>query len=198
MRELAKQVAQGVALALVFVPAALSGFGRWQGMFALFAQCYAVAPGLLGDYLRSAYYRLTLIRFGANSRISFGSFFAYSAASVGSRVYIGAYSVLGHTDIGNNCQIASAVQILSGGRQHRRDADGRLSGSIAERFTTVRIGADCWIGAAAIIMADVGERCTIGAGAVVTRPVPEGSTAVGVPARVLSLQREDVASGRTS
>jgi acetyltransferase-like isoleucine patch superfamily enzyme len=49
----------------------------------------------------------------------------------------------------------------------------------------VEIGANCWIGAAAIVMADVGAGSTIGAGSVVTRAIPAGSVAVGSPARVL-------------
>jgi len=49
----------------------------------------------------------------------------------------------------------------------------------------VAIGADCWIGAAAVIMADIGEGTTIGAGSVVTKPIPAGVVAVGSPARVI-------------
>ena len=46
------------------------------------------------------------------------------------------------------------------------------SGSEKGTFTTVLIGADCSIGPAAIVMADVGDNPAIGAGAIVTKPVP--------------------------
>ena len=47
-----------------------------------------------------------------------------------------------------------------------------LSGARGGVLSTVTIGADCWIGAAAIVMADVGAGSTIGAGSVVSRPIP--------------------------
>jgi acetyltransferase-like isoleucine patch superfamily enzyme len=51
----------------------------------------------------------------------------------------------------------------------------------------VVIGADCWIGAKAVILSGVtiGNGSIIGAGAVVTKNVPAGAVAVGVPARVI-------------
>ena len=55
----------------------------------------------------------------------------------------------------------------------------------------VPIGADCWIGAGAIVMAAVGEKTTIGAGSVVTRPIPPRSVAVGNPAKVIKSTVED-------
>ena len=58
-------------------------------------------------------------------------------------------------------------------------------------FRDVSIGKDSWIGAAAIVMTDVGDRVTIGAGSVVTKPVPDGVVAAGNPARVLHLQPVD-------
>jgi virginiamycin A acetyltransferase len=184
LKRAAKSAAQAVSLAAAFFPAAASGFGSWHAVYTLFAHVFSLAPGLPGDYLRIAFYRHTLTKCALSSRVSFGSFFAYSEAHVGEQVYIGPYCVLGHAEIGAHTQIAAGVQILSGRRQHARNGSGALTGSEQGEFTTVRIGANCWIGAGAIVMADVGEGSTIGAGAVVTREIPPGSTATGVPARV--------------
>ena len=168
------------------LPAALlSGFGRVAPVFSFFAQAFALLPGLPGDYCRAGYYRLTLIRFGTDSRIQFGSYFAHATAKLGDRVYIGSYTILGRAAIGDGCQIASGVQILSGSRQHTRRADGSIGGSHSGIFQTIRIGSGCWIGAGAIVMADVGENCTVGAGSVVTRELPSNCVAVGSPARVV-------------
>lgn len=51
----------------------------------------------------------------------------------------------------------------------------------------VRIGQEVWIGIAASVNQQlrIGDRATIGAGASVIRDVPDGATAVGVPARLL-------------
>ena len=163
--------------------AAVTGFGRVHSLFQFGAHFYALVPGLLGDYLRVAYYRLTLTRCDLASRISFGSFFAHPETSVGRGVYIGSYCILGRTGIGDRTQIASGVQILSGRHQHTRNEQGEILGSDHGEFTTVTIGADCWIGAGAVIMADIGPQTTIGAGAVVTKPIPAGVTAYGNPAR---------------
>jgi acetyltransferase-like isoleucine patch superfamily enzyme len=145
---------------------------------------------LPGDYLRIAYYRQTLEECSMESRVEFGSFFAHPQAKVARGVYIGSYSVLGRTSIGERTQIGSGVQILSGKRQHPRDAEGRILGSAYGIFETVGIGADCWIGSGSILLAEVGSRSTIGAGSVVVNPVPADSVAVGNPARVVGTTRE--------
>jgi virginiamycin A acetyltransferase len=185
MKRLVKLLLQGFSLALTVFPALLSGFGRFEPVYLTFAHLFALVPGLAGDYLRIAYYRLTLRECWLDSRIEFGSFFAHPQVNVGHGVYIGPYCVLGLTRIGDRTQIASGVQILSGRRQHGRTAGGEMEGSEAGHFEEVPIGADCWIGAAAIVMAEVGPNCTIGAGSVVVKPIPANSTAVGSPARVI-------------
>jgi len=179
-----KRIAQGVSVAIAILPALLCGFGRLESVFTIFAHLYALAPGIPGDFLRIGWYKLTLEKCALDSRIQFGSFFAHRQARVGRGVSIGAYCVLGKTAIGDRTQIASGVQILSGRRQHVRDAGGRIRGDAGD-FSMVAIGAECWIGAGAIVMADVGAGSTVGAGSVVVKPIPEGSVAVGSPARVV-------------
>jgi acetyltransferase-like isoleucine patch superfamily enzyme len=185
MKRTLKLFLQGVSLAMAFVPALIAGFGRFGATFTMGAHAYSYMPGIVGDYLRIAYYRLTLDRCSLESRISFGSFFARPQAQVGHGVYIGSYCILGCCTIGDRTQIASHVQILSGRRQHSRDEAGQVSGAEEGVFETIEIGADCWLGAGAIIMAPVGAQTTIGAGSVVVAPVPDAVVAVGNPARVI-------------
>jgi acetyltransferase-like isoleucine patch superfamily enzyme len=180
-----KMVATGLALACMLPAAVVTGFGRVSTIFQLFAQATAMLPGKPGDYLRVAYYFLTLRKATVSMRVSFGTFFAHSAATIGKGVYIGAYCVLGACSIGDRTQIATHVQILSGARQHGRDGHGHILGAEESTFLPTSVGADCWLGASAIVMADVGPRTTIGAGAVVTRPIPADVVAVGNPARVI-------------
>jgi virginiamycin A acetyltransferase len=186
MKQLPKRLAMMLFIILAFPLAALSGFGRLRPVYLTGAHMVALAPGLLGDYLRSAYYWMTLKSCSLWCRISFGVILSNPAAVIEEGVYIGPYSVLGRVRIGRKTQIASLVQILSGARQHVRDERGEITGAEQGTFESISIGANSWIGAAAIVMAEVGEKATIGAAAVVTRPVPAGVVAVGNPARVLA------------
>jgi acetyltransferase-like isoleucine patch superfamily enzyme len=184
LKPILKKSIRAIFLLIALPLALLSAFGRFKPLYSLWAQTCALAPGLPGDYLRVAYYRLTLERCSPESRVQFGSTFAHREARVGHNVFVGSYCVLGKTTIGARTQIASGVQIISGGRQHLRDAEGRISAEHGA-FETIAIGADCWIGAGSIVLADVGAGSTIGAGSVVVRPIPANSVAVGNPARVL-------------
>ena len=185
MRTILKRILRAASLIVVFPYALTSGFGAFASAFLFWAQVVSLVPGLPGDYLRAAYYRLTIQSYGEDSRISFGAFFAHPQVQVGRGVYIGSYSVIGRTSIGDRTQIASGVQILSGRRQHERDPEGKILSADHNVFQTIAIGADCWIGAAAIIAADVGTGTTIGAGTIVIAPIPPGVVAVGNPARVI-------------
>jgi len=185
MKKLLKRSVQGVFLVLALPLAAIAGFGAWSEGFRFSAHACALAPGIPGDYLRIAFYKLTLQSCSLDSRIEFGSFFAHPSASVGEGVYIGAYCVMGKCSIGDRTQVASHVQVLSGRRQHSRDASGNITGAEGGEFLQVEIGTDCWLGACAVVMASVGAGTTIGAGAVVVKPIEAGVVAVGNPARVL-------------
>jgi virginiamycin A acetyltransferase len=195
MRIIAKRCVQAIFLCLALPAALLAGFGRAKLGFEFFAQTFALVPGPVGDYIRAAFYKFTLTACSLDCRIQFGSFFAHPQATVGRHVYIGSYCVLGVVDIGDRTHIASAVQVLSGSQQHARDSTGMMDLKHVT-FSRVTIGADCWLGAGAIVMAPVGDRSTIGAGSVVVRAIPEGSIAVGAPARVVALANADTVNTR--
>jgi len=168
-------------LALMFPCALASGFGRQSGVFSFFAHLCAFAPGLIGDYMRVAYYRMTLRSCARDCRIAFGAFFAHPQTTVGRRVGIGAYCVIGYASIGDDTLLGAAVQILSGGQQHKRDAQGRLTDE-GRKFVEIVIGEHCFIGASAVVMADIGDKSTVAAGAVVLTPVAPGTVVGGNPA----------------
>jgi virginiamycin A acetyltransferase len=184
LRIVAKRIVQGVALALAFPLGLLCCFGRIPVLYTLFAQMLAFAPGIPGDFWRAAFYRLTLEDCSIDMVIGLGSFFSRRQVSIAPNVSIGSYCIIGPAKIGSRTQISSHVEI-PGARQHSRDNRGRLSDSSQASNTYVTIGADCWIGAGSIIMADVGPQSTIGAGSVVVKDIPAHVVAVGVPAKAV-------------
>src|SRR4051812_38783538 len=97
-------------LAALILPAALlSGLGRVERVFTFFAHFFALFPGIVGDYCRSAYYVLTLRDCSIDARVGFGSYFAHTDVTLKPGVVIGAYCVLGCVSIGARTQVASLV-----------------------------------------------------------------------------------------
>ena len=193
-RQLLKRSFQALALVLVFPSVVLCWFGRIEILYHLFAQTWATAPGIIGSYLRAAFYRMVLDGSSQDVTIGLGSYFSRRQARLGAFTSIGAFCVIGNAQIGQRCQISSLVNIPGAARGHVRDAQGRWIEAPEEPM--IRIGDDCWIGASAIVMADVGTGSIVGAGAVVTKPVPPDVAVVGNPARILrSLQPEGSAAG---
>lgn len=181
LRLVSKRIVQGVSLVVVFLPSLVCGFGRISVLFTFFAQLLALIPGILGIFWRAAFYKLTLEDSSIDSSIGFGSFFSRRRVIIAPHVSIGSYCIIGQARIGAKTQISSHVEIPNA-RQHFRDPEGRLSDSSSALEAYVTIGADCWIGASAIVMANVGERSTIGAGSVVVKDIPSHVVAVGIPA----------------
>jgi len=192
MKRMIKAIVNGLFILIMSPAGVLSAFGRVRGMFEFFSRLFSFVPGIIGDYARRAYYVMTLQSCSMQCCISFGTFFAHREALVEDGVYIGSYCIIGRAHIGARTQIASNVHILSGQHQHRRDENGNILGSESGHFEEITIGANCWIGTSAVVMANVGEGSTIGAGSVVTKNIPPGVVAVGSPARVI----KDAGSGR--
>ena len=180
LRHAVKRLVQGIALVLMCPLALLTAFGRLGPVYSFFAQALALSPGMPGSYLRAAYYKLTLRKCSIDVTIWFGTYVVDPATSLGELVSIGSYCVVGRSSIGPRTQIGSHVLIPSGRQQHVRSEDGTLSGCVSGETL---IGADCWIGDAAVVMAELGDGVTVGAGAVVTKPVAARTTVVGNPAR---------------
>ena len=84
--------------------------------------------------------------------------------------------------IGDYSMFGPAVQILT--PMHPMNAELRRRQEFARPVT---IGADVWVGGAALILpgVSIGSRAVIGAGSVVTRDIPEGVFAAGNPCRVV-------------
>jgi acetyltransferase-like isoleucine patch superfamily enzyme len=169
--------------------------------FAAASESVARVPGYRGLYARQAFYRRTLGGMGRDVYIGFGTLLSKREARIGDRAYIGRFCSIGWAEIGEGAMIADGVQILSGAHQHApTPAPGSAPGSApapgrfgpetmprehALQYQQVRIGAGAWIGAGAIIMADVGAGAIVGAGSVVTRAVAAGARVTGVPARAM-------------
>lgn len=179
-----KRLARSLSTAVVFPLALFSGFGRVPGFFEFGAHFLALAPGIIGSYLRVAYYKLTLESVGSGCQIALGSYFAHSQSSIGSHVGIGAYCVLGRVSIGDGTILASNAQVLSGFKQHSRDERGCLT-DLGRMFVRIRIGRECWIGAGAVVMADLGDMVSVSPASVVSEAVKSGAVVGGNPARLI-------------
>ena len=166
--------------------------------FPGWSQAFSLVPGLLGVYLRRAFYRMVFPECATSACISFGTVFSHPTARVGRNVYIGLYCSIGDVTIEDDVLIASNVSITNGGRQHSIE---RLDVPIREQlgdYPRVTIGTDSWIGERSLVMADVGQHAVVAGGAVVTRPVPNYAVVGGVPARLLRWRNRSDDSAKTA
>lgn len=189
MKRILKTIIDSIATllvlpAIVCCRAGVRILGPHQG-FAGWSQGMSLLPGLVGVYLRRAFYKRTLAHCGDGACITFGTTFSHPTARIGKDVYVGAFCSLGDVVIEDDVLIASNVSVMNGCRQHGTE---RLDIPIREQpgtYEAVTIGRDSWIGERAVVAASIGKHCVIGAGAVVTKPIPDYAIAVGVPARVV-------------
>jgi len=134
---------------------------------------------------------------------------ANAGITIGSGVFIGRNTILSCKDgdieiedeanIGFNCEVFSASRVRIGraalvaaycyliGGDH--DVQDRSTDVLSQgrQSRGISVGAGAWLGARVSVLdgVTIGERAVVGAHAVVRSDVPEGATAVGVPARVL-------------
>ena len=157
-------------------------FGSEHAMRGL-SESLSRVPGLLGVITRAAVYRRVLAKVDNDVHIGFGTLLSSPFAEIGDRAYIGRGCTVGWAMIGSDAKVADHVQLLSGGHHHGGDHAGE-DDAVKSPIT---IGRGAWIGAGAIVMADVGPGAIVGAGAVVTRPVPPLTKVAGAPAKPIGV-----------
>lgn len=162
--------------------------------FALASEKLAVRGGQLGIYIRQAFYRYTTGGVGRDVCFGFMSVFSKPAVRIGQRVYIGRFCSIGWADIQDDVMLADGVQVLSGRHQHGTgSAQGQPVRDNAQTYKKITLGRGAWIGAGAVVMADVGAGAVVAAGAVVVKPVSPGARVGGVPAKPLTAQVPETA-----
>ncbi len=160
---------------------------KWFGNEALFessAKILSLIPGKIGQYIRAAFYKMTLTECHCDLMVGFCSFFAQPTVRAGRGVGMGSFTIVGTSVLGDGVLIGSRVSVLSGKYQHGSFLRGpAVSGE--RHFEAITVGAGSWIGEGAIVMASLGQHCMVSAGSVVTKPAPDRVLAVGNPARFL-------------
>jgi acetyltransferase-like isoleucine patch superfamily enzyme len=150
-------------------------------------QVLALIPDFLGGILaRRCWYRATLTKCGSHLVVSWQAAIENRNAIIGDRVYVGPRCSLGLVKVGDDVLLSANVIITSGVRQHGMKLSGQPMNRqcAASGKSRVSIGSDCWIGAGALIGADIESGCVVGMGSVVARALssPNGIYA-GNPAR---------------
>ena len=89
----------------------------------------------------------------------------------------------GPITIGENTMVGHQVAFITA--DHPRDKDGRPS--LWYRPLPIEVGANCWLGARAVVLGGVriADGCVVGAGSVVTHNLTEPGIYAGSPARLV-------------
>jgi serine O-acetyltransferase len=177
-KAVAKEIEEDVASIRERDPAARSN----AEVLLLYPGLHAVIAHRIANYFyRKGYYFIA--RAVSQAARSSTGIEIHPAAQIGKRLFIdhGSAVVIGETaEIGDDCTIYQGVTL--GGT-------GKHSG---KRHPT--IGNNVMVGAGAKVLGPikVGDNSKIAAGAVVLKDIPENSTAVGIPAKVVRMANERV------
>lgn len=159
-------------------PAARNGFE----VFFLYSGFHAVLFYRLSHWLYKKK-RFTLARFISQTTRFFTGIEIHPGAKIGKGLFIdhGTGVVIGETtEIGDNCTVYQGVTLGGTGKD------------IGKRHPT--IGDNVLIGAGAKVLGPfkVGNNSKVAANAVVLSEIPENSTCVGVPARIVKINNERI------
>ena len=154
-------------------------------IFLFCSQLLALFPYVVGTIARYEFYRFALRRCGKNVMIGFGTVFIYRDIEIGDNVLIGLYNTIHHCDFGSFVLTAEGCRFLSGSRYHNFDRTDVPMAHQGGELKRIVIADDVWVGANAVVMANVDAGSIVGAGSVVVDDVEEYSIVGGVPARLI-------------
>lgn len=108
--------------------------------------------------------------------------------SLGDNCAIGDHVILyalGPITVGARATVSQNAHLCAGSHDYRQSDMPLIKPAIS-------IGTDCWVAADAFVGPGVtiGDRAILGARAVTTKDVPDGTVAVGNPAKVISKRKE--------
>ena len=163
-----------------------------DSIFQSISQYLSLIPGKLGSYSRAAFYWWACPETSDDIAIGFLTVFSHRDTTIERGVYIGPQCNIGKCHIGEDTLLGSGVHVISGNKQHQFDDMTKPIQQQGGTFTKVQIGADCWIGNASMILADLAQHCIIASGSVVIKNIVEvGSIEGGNPAKFIKFRFTD-------
>jgi virginiamycin A acetyltransferase len=189
VKKILKTLVSGICRLLVFplylLTRFLELFLRTDQPFQMSSHFVSLIPGVVGNYFRKEFYRMTLPRCGPDVCIEFGTIINQSTVEIGRSVYIGSRCSIGECVIEDDVLLGSNVDILSGRKQHLADDPGIPIREQGGRLEKIVIGKDSWLGNSCVVMSNIGEKSIVAAGSVVVRDVEPFSIVAGNPAKLI-------------
>jgi virginiamycin A acetyltransferase len=189
---------------LAFIPNAFIYFWGWLwgsffrlGLkmklfyFPFISEFISRVPFSFGWKFRRAVYHQLLPSIAKDVLLNYGVKIEDQRTSFGKDVWISNGCYIDYVIIKDHVLVGPHAMLLSGGRHHRTeqlDIPIKLQGNEPKQL--IEIGAGAWIGAGAIVMANVGHDAIVGAGSIVTKPVPPYAVVAGNPAKIIRMRNE--------
>ncbi len=139
MKSIFKLLASALAYLLVY-PLALSHrlyywLTKSEKFFHAQSQVLSLVPGMIGSYLRRAYYQQTLQACSSDCEIHFGALITHVGAEIGPGVIISHFAEIGLATLEAGVLIGSHTMIVTAKRTHLAEVEGSIlfdSGVILE------------------------------------------------------------------
>lgn len=159
--------------------------------FPFISEFISRVPFSFGCKFRRAVYHQLLPSIPQDVLLNYGVKIEDRRTAFGKDVWISSGCYIDYVIIKDHVLVGPNAVLLAGGQHHRTgrtDIPIKLQGN--DPKAPIEIGRGAWVGAGAIVMANIGHDAIVGAGAVVIKPVPPFAVVSGNPARIISIRKE--------